>query len=210
MFTGIVEAAVPVAAWEPRGSGARLRLPAPAADWEAAPGDSVAVSGCCLTVAGHAEPGGGGPCDPRPGADLLFDLSAETIERTWFAELAPGRRVNLERALRLGDRLGGHMVSGHVDGQGRLVAREDSGDGGEELTFEVEPAFARYLVEKGSVTIDGVSLTVVRPEGTRFRVAAIPVTLEVTSLGAAEPGQAVNLEADQVGKWIETLLAARE
>lgn len=210
MFTGIVEASVPVRSWERVGSGGRLALPAPertlADAWGASPGESICVSGACLTVAELVDPphgGGGGGGGGHP--DMHFELSAETLARTWFTELAPGRVVNLERSLRLGDRLGGHLVSGHVDGAGHLVEARDVGDAGRELVFEVDPGLERFLVEKGSITVDGVSLTVVEPVGRRFRVAAIPATLELTSLGSAAPGQRVNLEADQVGKWIEKL-----
>lgn len=222
MFTGLIEACVPVRALERRGTGARLRLAAPARSageggaepWRVVPGESIAVSGVCLTVAGYGDPAGGAELPPPPagtpgppGADLLFDLSAETLARTGLGALAPGDRVNLERSLQLGDRLGGHLVSGHVDGRGRIVAIEDSGDGGRLVTFEVEPPFERYLVEKGSVTVDGISLTVVEPEGRRFGVAVIPATLELTTLGSAEVGARVNLEADAIGKWVERLLA---
>ncbi len=200
MFTGIVEACVPVRAFARRAAGARLVLPAPEAclaqAWGVARGESVAVCGCCLTVA------------ETPAADgsIAFDLSAETLERTWLGALEPGRRVNLERALRLGDRLGGHMVSGHVDGGATLVASEDVGDGGRELLFEIDAGLERWLVDKGSVTLDGVSLTVVEPRGRRFRVAAIAQTLEWTNLGDARPGQRLNVEADLVAKWIERLM----
>lgn len=201
VFTGIVEAAVPVRSFTPEGQGARLVLPAPAlADWAVVAGQSVAVSGACLTVA---------ELEPVPGAvapDLVFDLSRETLERTWFDELFPGRPVNLERAMRLSDRLDGHLVAGHVDGGGRVADMQDVGDGGRELCFEVDAGLERYLVEKGSVTLDGVSMTVVRPAGRRFWVALIPLTLERTNLGAAEVGTRVNVEADLVGKWIERLL----
>jgi riboflavin synthase len=159
----------------------------------------VAVSGVCLTVVG----------EPALGSDLIFDLSAETLERSWFGDLAPGRPVNLERSLRMGDRLGGHMVSGHVDGMGSIEAVEDSGDGGRLFRFRVPSELERYLIEKGSVTLDGISLTVVEPAGGHFAVAVIPETLEVTSLGSAVPGQRVNVEADLVGKWIEKLLPPR-
>lgn len=196
MFTGLVEACVPVATWETSGAGGRLVLPCPdLPGWEVALGDSVAVSGVCLTVSELLE-----------GGRMAFHLSAETLDRSWFGALEPGRPVNLERALRLGDRLGGHMVSGHVDGLGTVVGVEDVGDGGREIAFEVDPGLERYLIEKGSVTLDGVSLTVVEPSERRFRVAVIPVTLEVTSLGSAEVGQRINVEADLVGKWIEKLL----
>ncbi len=113
--------------------------------------------------------------------------------------------VNLERALCLGDRLDGHMVSGHVDGAGRVTAIQDVGDGGRVITFEVDPGLERYLVDKGSISLDGVSLTVVRPKGRQFDVALIPLTLELTNLGAAEVGTPVNVEADMIGKWIERL-----
>jgi riboflavin synthase len=199
VFTGLIETCVPVRAVESVGSGMRLTLASPGPDWGGARGDSVAVSGVCLTDVGRAV----------PGADLVFDLSAETVERTWFGDLEPGRVVNLERSLRLGDRLGGHMVSGHVDGVGTIEAIEDSGDGGKLFRFAVGPGLDRYLIEKGSVALDGISLTVVEPEGPRFAVAIIPETLDVTSLGSAEVGQRVNVESDLVGKWIEKLLPPR-
>lgn len=197
MFTGIVEGSVPVLSFESRGSGARLVLATPdITDWDVGEGDSIAVCGACLTVAGFADGG------------MVFDLSSETLERTWFHGLAPGRRVNLERAMKLGERLDGHMVSGHVDGGGTVVGIEDVGDGGAELAFELDEGLEKWLIEKGSVTLDGVSLTVVEPRGRRFKVAAIPLTLELTNLGEARVGQRVNVEADLVGKWIERLLPA--
>ncbi|MFT4543313.1 MAG: riboflavin synthase [Planctomycetota bacterium] len=145
---------------------------------------------------------------------MAFDLSQETLERTWLGTLAsekswPDREINLERAMRLGERLDGHMVSGHVDGEGRILGIEDVGDGGREFRFEVAQELSHYLIEKGSITIDGISLTVVGPTGCEFKVAVIPVTLALTSLGRARVGDAVNLEVDMVGKWIERLLVAR-
>lgn len=199
MFTGLVEGKARVLALEPRGSGLRLVLEPRIAGFEAVPGQSIAVSGACLTVA--AAPGARG--------ELAFDLSAETLERTWFAGLRQGDELNLERALRVGDRLDGHLVSGHVDGVGELVGCGASGDGGAWMDFEGPPGFERWLVEKGSVTVDGISLTVVRPEARRFRVALIPRTLEQTTLGAARAGARVNLEADAIGKWVERLVATR-
>jgi riboflavin synthase len=197
MFTGIVEACTPVLRVERREAGLRIVVEAPdLPGWELAPGQSVAVSGACLTVAGSE---GGHP---------VFDLSAETLARTWFGALAPGRRVNLERALRLSDRLDGHLVAGHVDGTGRVAAVEDPRDGGCLITFEVDAGLERYLIEKGSVAIDGVSLTVVAPRGRRFRVAVIPQTMERTSLGSAALDQRVNVEADMIGKWVERQAAA--
>jgi len=199
MFTGIIEATVVTLGLRPVGAaerGARLCLAAPPGPWEVSPGESIAVSGCCVTLAGA----------PGPGGELDFDLSAETLERTWFAELTPGRFVNLERSMRLGQRLGGHLVSGHVDGVGRIVEIQDSGDGGAVFTFEVAAGLDRYLIEKGSVAVDGISLTVVEPRGRLFDVALIPVTLAQTSLGRARVGERVNIEADLVGKWIERLI----
>jgi riboflavin synthase len=196
VFTGIVEAAVEVLEFKPVDQGARLLVEAPPIeDWQVQIGQSIAVAGVCLSV---AELGGEGA--------MGFDLSRETLDRTWFGGLEPGRRVNLERAMRLGDRLDGHMVSGHVDGLGQVTGIEDVGDGGLELTFQVGPELERYLIEKGSVTLDGTSLTVVEPAGGSFKVAMIPLTLELTSFGAARVGTQVNVEADLVGKWIERLL----
>ena len=142
-----------------------------------------------------------------PGADMVFDLSAETLDCTHLGQAAVGQLFNLERALEVGARLGGHIVSGHVDGAGEVVGIEDVGDGGRVFSFEVASGFERYLVDKGSVTIDGVSLTVVAPEGRRFDVAVIPETLRVTTLGSAKVGDRVHLEADALGKWVERLLA---
>jgi|RhiMethySRZTD1v2_1073278.scaffolds.fasta_scaffold136485_4 riboflavin synthase len=199
MFTGLVEGKARVRRVEARGSGLRLVLEPSIGGFEAAPGQSIAVSGACLSVVP----------DPAAGKGLCFDLSAETLARTWFGELREGMELNLERALQLGERLDGHLVSGHVDGVGRLVRREGSGDGGELFEFEAPAGFERWLVEKGSVTVDGISLTVVRPQGRRFSAALIPLTLERTTLGSACAGAPVNLEADAIGKWVERLLDPR-
>lgn len=219
MFTGIIEGNPRVLHLERQGTGLRLWIPAPSPDWAVSEGESVAVSGCCLTVVRVCEPlcesegnppEGGSPGrdlpEGTPGATMVFDLSAETLDRTHFSELEPGAQVNLERALRLSDRLSGHLVAGHVDGGGSIVAMRDSGDGGQVYTFEVDAGLERYLIEKGSVTLDGISLTVVEPRGRQFDVALIPVTLEATNLGSARVGQRINVEADMVGKWIERLI----
>lgn len=207
MFTGLVEGTARVLGYERRSEGAWLLVEAPhlspdAPAWDPSVGESIAVSGCCLTVAERSSTG-------RTG----YDLSAETLSWTWFPALEANRsderRVNVERSLRLGDRLGGHLVSGHVDGRGRIVAVEVAQDGGRRVAFEVEPGFERFLVDKGSVTVDGVSLTVVAPRGRRFEAALVPETLRRTTLGLAAPGASVHLEADMLGKWIERLLAAR-
>jgi riboflavin synthase len=204
MFTGLVEARVQVRRVLPQGTGLRLQLPRPSPGFDAARGESISVSGCCLTVAGFAQVE-----DSTAAADLLFDLSAETLARTWFSASSEGRWVNLERSLRLGDRLGGHLVSGHVDGLGVIVDLDATGDGGARMEVEVAPGLERYLVPKGSVALDGVSLTVVEPRGRRFSVALIPETLARTSLGRVFRGDRLHVEADQVGKWIERLLAER-
>lgn len=235
MFTGLVEAAVSVRSYSAAGTGARLVLPSPRSSdlaleaeagfwggaasteaWKAGIGDSIAVAGACLTVVELLEPPGDAPLGqgsltsglPERLPDMAFDLSQETLERTWFDRVlpgCPGHIVNIERALRVGDRLGGHMVSGHVDLLGTLVGREDVGDGGAVFTFEVPPGFERYLVDKGSVTIDGISLTVVNPDGPRFQVAVIPHTLARTHLAHLQPGARIHLEADLIAKWVERL-----
>jgi riboflavin synthase len=209
MFTGIVEARAPVKRVERRESGLRAWIAGPDG-FDAALGQSIAVSGACLTVAGFADPASGASLPmSRPGADLVFDLSAETLERTWLGDVRVGRQVNLERALRLGDRLDGHLVSGHVDGRARIAKIGDARDRGVRMELEAEPGFERYLVDKGSVTIDGVSLTVVAPRQRKFAVALIPLTLERTTLGSAEVDQLVNLEVDMIAKWIERLMPPR-
>jgi riboflavin synthase len=202
MFTGLVEAKAVVREVERRGAGLMIRVALPGAGWEFRGGESVSVSGACLTVVEATT-------ESWPAGGACFELSAETLARTWFGALEPGREVNLERALRIGDRLDGHLVSGHVDAVGRVVGARDSRDGGAVMEFEAPEGLERFLVDKGSITIDGVSLTVVNPRGRRFEVAVIPATLAKTTLGSTRAGAAVNLEADQLGKWIDRLLAAR-
>lgn len=202
MFSGLVEGRAEVLALTSVRSGARLELAAPRLErgssrWRPVRGESIAVSGCCLTVSRRGR-----------GGNTGYDLSRETLAKTWLARLTPGRFVNLERALRLDDRLGGHLVSGHVDALGRVARIQDSVDGGALLTFEVPKAFERWLLAKGSVTIDGVSLTIVAPRARRFQVALIPETLRKTTLGLAGVGEPVHLEADLFGKWVERLLGS--
>jgi riboflavin synthase len=195
MFTGIVEgtgtvAALAVAAG---GGGARLEVEAPWLAGQLALGESVAVNGCCVTV---AEP---------TAAGFAADLVAETLRRTALGGLEAGARVNLERPLALGGRLGGHLVQGHVDGIARVLDRTPVGDG-EEVRIELPPELQRYVVEKGSIAVDGVSLTVAGVGPGWFTVALVPHTLEVTTLGERHPGDPVQLEVDVVAKYIERLV----
>lgn len=201
MFTGIIEVVGEVTALSRRDHTVRLAVAAPAIAGEVRLGDSVAVNGACLTLAEeHPE-------------QLLFDAVAETLARTSLGELRVGSRVNVERALRAGGRLDGHIVQGHVDETGRVKALECRGED-VRLHVETSRSFAELLVEKGSVTVDGVSLTVVGVSREGFDVALIPHTLAVTTLGGLEPGQRVNLEADVLGKYVkrylERVLPARD
>jgi riboflavin synthase len=159
-------------------------------------GESIAVSGCCLTVVRKA-----------PGT-LAMDVSAETLRRTVLGDLKPGDRVNLERCLTLSKLIGGHLVSGHVDGVGRIISIEPEGDS-RLYTFEVGPDEARFLVEKGSVALDGVSLTVFGIRGRRFKVALIPHTLKMTTLGHKGAGAALNVESDMLVKYVDQIVSAR-
>jgi riboflavin synthase len=194
MFTGLVEALGEVERVAPRGGGRRLEVRVPEElTAETRLGDSVAVSGACLTVVG-VDPG-----------RLAFDLAEETVRVTTLGELAAGDRVNLERPLRLGARLGGHLVLGHVDGVGGVSAVTPEG-AGRRLTVEVPSPLRPLLVPKGSVAVDGVSLTVAALGPTTFDVALIPHTLAVTTLGAGAVGRRVNLEMDVLGKYVRALL----
>ncbi|MFQ5693216.1 MAG: riboflavin synthase [Nitrospinota bacterium] len=194
MFTGIIEHMGTVASIRTGPDGARLSIAAPEAAKELRMGDSVAVNGACLTKVG--------------GDDRTFDVdvSPETLRKTSLGALRKGDAVNLELALRLGDRLGGHLVSGHVDAVGRIGGRRPERDS-EIVTIEAPPEVMRYIVPKGSVSVDGISLTVAEREGDRFRVAIIPHTAERTTLLRKKPGDPVNLEADLIGKYVERLLA---
>ena len=188
MFTGLVEALAPVERIEVEGDGRALVVAAPFAA-ELAPGESVAVNGACLTVVAH---------DART---CRFQAGPETLRRTSLGELTPGQRVNLERALRVGDRLGGHLVQGHVDGLGRIASRRHQGEW-EVVWFTCPAELAAQMVAKGSVTVDGVSLTVVDVTADGFSVALIPHTLAQTTLGFKGPGASVNLETDVLAKYV--------
>lgn len=189
MFTGIVETVGRVVAIELGGEKARLRIEAPLVAEGIALGASIAVNGACLTVVAAA------------GAQLVFEAVRETLDRTSLGDLAAGSRVNLERALRADARLDGHIVQGHVDDTGRVHALERNGDD-VRLLVDCPPGFTRQLVPKGSVAIDGVSLTVVEVTDSGFDVALIPHTLSATNLADRRAGDRVNLEADVLGKYV--------
>ena len=200
MFTGIVEELGEVVSVEHLAEAARLTVRGPRVTADVAHGDSIAVNGVCLTVTAVA------------GATFAADVMAETLSRAALGTLEPGSPVNLERSLRVGDRLGGPMVQGHVDGVGRIVSREP-GEHWEVVRISVPPGLGRYLVEKGSVTVDGVSLTVSAlgggpDEQPWFEVSLIPTTLAATTLGQLPPGGGVNLEVDVIGKYVERMLRA--
>jgi riboflavin synthase len=199
VFTGIVEGIGEVRAVVERPGGRTLELEAaPALLDGVRPGDSVCVAGVCLTTVDRGE------------QHIEVEVVPETLRRSRLGEVQPGERLNLERALRLGDRMGGHVVLGHVDGVGQVVERRTDGDGAW-LVVEVPARMARYLPEKAFVTLDGVSLTVAAgagPDG-RFGVALIPETLRRTTLGMAHAGTALDVEIDPFARYLESLLAAR-
>jgi riboflavin synthase len=193
MFTGIVTAKGALERKTDLGGDCRLKISCPDMDLEGArPGDSICVSGTCLTM-----------LDPD-GDGFSADVSQETLALTTLGTLSDGQSVNLELALMAGDRLGGHLVTGHVDGMAHLVSRYPDARA-ERLEFEVPPSLARYVARKGSVCLDGVSLTVNEVDGCRFSVCLIPHTLEVTTLGDLQSGDPVNLEVDLVARYLERL-----
>jgi riboflavin synthase len=196
MFTGIVEELGTVEAVERLSDAVRLTVRASTVVADAALGDSIAVNGCCLTVA------------ERTDDTWTADVMAETLAKTGLGSLEPGDRVNLERAATAGTRLGGHLVQGHVDAVGRVV-RRDPGEHWDVVTFAMPPDLAPYLVDKGSVTVDGVSLTVVEAGEESFTVSLIPETLRRTTLGFRAPGDPVNLEVDVIGKYVARQLELR-
>ena len=194
MFTGIVRERGRVASIDGGAYGVRLRVVAPQTAAQTVVGDSVAINGVCLTATAVTD------------GELAFDAVAETLRRTSLGRLEPGAEVNLEPALRAGEPLGGHLVQGHVDGVGRVRSLEPAGDGAE-LTVEAAPEILRYCVEKGSITVDGVSLTVASLAGDAFSIALIPHTLAETTLSRLVPGDEVNLEVDVLAKYVERLVA---
>jgi riboflavin synthase len=189
MFTGLVEALGIVRRLEADGAGRQLAVAEPRLAPELALGESVAVNGACLTVV------------EQNGDAFSFQVGPETLQRTNLGELQVGDRVNLERSLRLSDRLGGHLVQGHIDGLGKVASRQREGDW-EEIWFSCPAELAAQMVSKGSVAIDGISLTLVDVGMDRFSVALIPHTLEHTTLGWKQPGATVNLETDLIAKYV--------
>jgi riboflavin synthase len=193
VFTGIVRERGRIVSVEGDGKGARLRLAAPGAAAQAALGDSVALAGVCLTVVAV------------DGDELAFDAVAETLQRSSLGRLRAGDAVNVEPALRVGEPLGGHYVQGHVDGVGRVRAVTPEGEG-VRMSFDAPEGVLRYCVEKGSVAVEGVSLTITEVDQEGFAVALVPHTLAVTTLGGLKPGDDVNLEADVLAKYVEKLV----
>jgi riboflavin synthase len=200
MFTGLVEALATVVELRPEPPGVLLIVSVPqllgSADGECVcAGDSIALNGCCLTVVAASRD------------RLEFQAGEETLRRTNLGRLQPGSPINVERSLRLGDRMGGHFVTGHVDGLGTLHSRHDAGNWST-FWFRAPVELMRQMASKGSVAVDGVSLTLVDVEAERFSIALIPHTLSVTTLGRRQPGDTVNLETDVLAKYVERRLTA--
>jgi riboflavin synthase len=194
MFTGIVEELGEVVGLDDLGDAARLTVRGPEVTSDVANGDSIAVNGVCLTVSSAA------------GDSFTADVMQETLTRSSLGALAPGNPVNLERSVRLADRLGGHLVQGHVDGVGEVVARTPA-EHWDLVRIALPPGLDRYVVEKGSIAVDGISLTVTAVTGEWFEVSLIPETLKRTTLGRKRPGETVNLEVDVIAKYVEKLAA---
>jgi riboflavin synthase len=192
MFTGIVEELGEVVAIEDLGDAARLTVRGAQVTSDVSNGDSIAVNGVCLTVVSSA------------GEEFTADVMRETLTRSSLGALTPGSPANLERSVRLADRLGGHLMQGHVDGVGELLSRTPA-EHWDVVRIALPPGLARYVVEKGSIAVDGISLTVVSVTGGWFEVSLIPETLKRTTLGHKQPGETVNLEVDVIAKYVEKL-----
>ncbi|WP_035795479.1 riboflavin synthase [Kitasatospora mediocidica] len=209
MFTGIIEELGEVVSIEEFGDSSRIRLRGPLVCTGARHGESIAVNGVCLTVVDSPDE------LAAESGEFSADVMAETLQRSSLGALVVGSRVNLERAMALGARLGGHLVQGHVDATGTLLERspgELDGEGNprwEVLRFSLPQSISRYLVDKGSITVDGISLTVVEAAADSFTVSLIPATLALTTLGAKVVGEPVNLEVDVLAKYVERLLDSR-
>ncbi len=195
MFTGLVETLGSIVAIVDEPPGKRLIVDSGCVSQEAAIGDSISINGCCLTVVAV------------DGTKLAFEAGEETLSRTNLGELSAGSFVNLERSLAVGDRLGGHYVTGHIDAVGKLLERRDDPPWAN-LRFQMPPHLASQVAAKGSIAVDGISLTVVEADQDSFTVALIPHTLEVTTLGRCAVGDRINLETDVLAKYVERSLAA--
>jgi riboflavin synthase len=197
MFSGIVEALGTVVELRSEPPGCLLVVSEPKIAAETQVADSISVNGCCLTVI------------ERQGDTFGFQAGPETLARTNLGQLKPGSRVNLERALAVGQRMGGHFVSGHIDGAGSLLSRDDCGQWST-FWISVPRALAAQMAGKGSIAVDGVSLTIVESEPDRFSIALIPYTLAVTTLGLLQPGDKVNLETDILAKYVGRLVESKD
>lgn len=193
MFTGLVQSLAEVQSIFPEGPGVRLTIGEPTIAAKASLGDSIAVNGCCLTVVANEK------------GSLEFEAGAETLQRTTLGQLVEGDQVNLETSLKMGDDLGGHLVSGHIDAVGHVDQRLDDAQWST-IWFRVPRELTRQMASKGSVAVDGVSLTLVDVEDERFSVALIPHTLSVTTLGLRQVGDPVNLETDLLAKYVQRQL----
>jgi riboflavin synthase len=193
MFTGIIEELGTVVGSDDQGDAVRLTVRGPLVTSDATAGDSISVNGCCLTVASTAR------------GSFTADVMRETLAKTSLGTFQPGTRVNLERAVTATTRLGGHIVQGHVDGTGTIVSRTPS-EHWEVVEISLPPGLERYLVAKGSITVDGISLTVVEIAADAFTVSLIPETLARTTLGLKQPGDVVNLEVDVIAKYVEKMV----
>ena len=197
MFTGIIEGKGRILRIKPRGAAKRLDIEWPLHLTDVQLGDSISINGACLTVA------------EKEGQTIIFDLSGETLEKTVLGELKEGDFVNIERALRLTDRLGGHIVTGHIDGIGAIAGKRRERDF-TNLTIKIPKSVSKYVVPKGSIAIDGISLTVNECREDEIRITLIPYTLEKTTLMDKKVGDRVNMEADLLGKYVEKLLSQRD
>ena len=193
MFTGIIEHLGKVTQIKKQADSAVIVVDIAQMSKDVNSGDSIAINGACLTVT-HIK-----------GSEVSFDVSTETLSKTTIGELKPSDRVNVESSLRIGDKLGGHFVTGHVDGVG-AISRKESETGQCTMWFSVSKELANMMIKKGSVAVDGISLTIVDLEEKSFSVALIPYTLEETSLGFKKVGQKVNIETDMLGKWVKRIL----
>jgi riboflavin synthase len=210
LFTGIVEDLGEVQAVEHLGDFARIHVRSSVVTQDAHVGDSICVNGVCLTVTGlitsRPAPAGTAPPEPSP-TPIAFaaDVMGETLRHSSLKSLSPGTKVNLERSVRLEDRLGGHLVQGHTDGTGTIQSRTSHADW-DVVRVSLPADLARYVVHKGSITVDGISLTVSAIEDDWFEISLIPETLKRTTLGTRQPGDEVNLEVDVIAKYVEKLI----